>query len=154
MKPSAYSSAPLHLNSFETFSHDEHVECSKRFFLSAMLNLFDNSIYWLERKAKSLKKVNSDFEKKILIDLIKEKDNKISVLVADNGNGFTLPTSKIIKPFITAKDEGMGLGLHITNQIMKVIEGKLLFPEKGTYNLPEEFANGAIIVFQFKQKTI
>ena len=71
---------------------------------------------------KNLKKIKGEFQKKILIDIVKEKNNVISILIADNGNGFTLPTSKIIKPFITAKDDGMGLGLHITNQIMKVLK--------------------------------
>jgi len=115
-----------------------------------MLNVFDNSIYWLEKKSKNLQRINTEFNKKIFINIFREKENSISVLIADNGNGFTLPTDKIIKPFITAKDEGMGLGLHITNQIMKVLQGNLIFPAKGDYDIPEEFANGAILVFQFK----
>ncbi|MBP6023714.1 ATP-binding protein [Ferruginibacter sp.] len=138
------------IRAFENYPSNPKLECSRRFFLSGMLNLFDNSIYWLEKKAKGLRKINSSFSKKIYINIVKEKDDRISVLIADNGNGFSLPTSKIVKPFITAKDEGMGLGLHITNQIMKVLEGNLIFPEKGDYELPEDFANGAVIVFQFK----
>lgn len=137
------------ISEFEKFPGDPIIECSKRFFLSSILNLIDNSIYWLERKTKNLKKISGDFKKKIFIQLIQEKNNEISLLIADNGNGFTLPTSHIIKPFISAKDDGMGLGLHITNQIMKVMKGKLLFPEKGDYELSEEFMNGAKIILRF-----
>lgn len=135
---------------FEDYNEKTDISVSKRFFLSAMLNLFDNSIYWLDKKERSQKKIGSIFKKKIYIDLIKEDIRHISVLVADNGNGFTLPTSQITKPFITAKDYGMGLGLHITNQIMKVIGGELYFPEKNEYEIPDEFANGAIVVLKFK----
>lgn len=138
------------INSFESYSSNPKIECSKRFFLSAVLNIVDNSIYWLEKKSRNLKRVNTSFEKKILIDIVEEKNDKITVLIADNGNGFTLPTDKITQPFISAKDDGMGLGLHITNQIMKVLKGNLIFPEKGDYDLPDEFANGAIVAFQFK----
>jgi phosphoglycerate-specific signal transduction histidine kinase len=97
-----------------------------------------------------VKKIKEEFQKKIFIDMVKEKNGFVSILIADNGNGFTLPTSQIIKPFITAKDDGMGLGLHITNQIMKVLKGDLKFPGKGEYNIPKEFENGAVVVFQFK----
>ncbi len=134
---------------FEKLKDNPTIDCSRRFFLSAVLNIIDNSTYWLERKAKSLKKVKIDFDKKIYIQIVPEKDNKISLLIADNGNGFTLPTSHITRPFITAKNEGMGLGLHITSQIMKVMKGKLIFPEKGDYTLPEEFNDGAKIIMQF-----
>jgi signal transduction histidine kinase len=134
---------------FENFPSNPVIASSRRFFFSAVLNVLDNSIYWLDKKSRSQKRVDSVFEKKIYISLIQEKD-KIALLIADNGNGFSLPTSKIIKPFITAKDDGMGLGLHITNQIMKVLQGELVFPAKGDYDLPEEFANGAVIVFKFK----
>lgn len=134
---------------YENFPNNVTIRSSRRFFFSAILNVLDNSIYWLDKKSRSQKRIEGDFEKKIYIDLINEKD-KIALLIADNGNGFSLPTSKIIKPFITAKDDGMGLGLHITNQIMKVLDGQLVFPDKGEYSLPDEFANGAVIVFKFK----
>ncbi len=139
------------IKNFSKFEEDPIIECSKRFFISAVLNVIDNSIYWLEKKFKALKKTGIDFHKKIFIGIINEKNGMISVLIADNGNGFTLPTDKIILPFITAKDDGMGLGLHIANQILKVAKANLLFPQKGDYDIPEEFQNGAKIVFRFKK---
>jgi hypothetical protein len=47
----------------------------------------------------------------------------------------------------------MGLGLHITNQILKVSGGLLLFPDKEDYDMPEEFKTGAKTIFRFKSKT-
>lgn len=135
---------------YEKFDGDPKIECSRRFILSSILNIIDNSTYWLDKKANNLKKISESFHKKIYIDLYSEKNNEISLLIADNGNGFTLPTAHIVKPFITGKNAGMGLGLHITNQIMKAIKGELIFPEKGEYDIPEEFVNGAVIVLRFK----
>lgn len=136
---------------YDEHSDDISIECSKRFFLSGVLNVLDNSIYWLEKKKKSLSKVSQEFDKKIYIDLFHDsKRGAVYVIIADNGNGFTLPTSKIVAPFITAKDEGMGLGLHITNQILKVMKAQLIFPEKGEFDIPIEFQNGALIAFKFK----
>lgn len=140
------------LREFENYSGKDLIECSRRFFLSAILNILDNSIYWLEKKADRLKKLNKTYEKKVYINVYDESENHISVLIADNGGGFTLPTAKIIKPFITAKDDGMGLGLHITNQILKVNNGQLLFPDQGDYELPDDFKKGAKVVLKFKKK--
>jgi signal transduction histidine kinase len=138
------------IKNYEKLTIDPKIDCSRRFILSSILNIIDNSTYWLDKKSFNLKKISQNFQKKIYLDLIPEKDNEISLLIADNGNGFTLPTAHIVKPFITAKNDGMGLGLHITNQIMKAIKGELIFPEKGDYDLPEEFVNGAVIVLRFK----
>jgi len=135
---------------YENFKGDPMIRCSKRFVLSAVINIIDNSIYWLEKKFKNLKKTEQQFQKKIFINIFQEANNDIIILMADNGNGFTLPTTKIVRPFITAKDEGMGLGLHITNQILKVMKAQLIFPKKGDFDIPDEFNNGAIVAFKFK----
>lgn len=137
------------IRDFEDFNSEPTIECSRRFFLSAFVNIIDNSIYWLERKKVKLDKVNEVFNKKILMKLYEEKSGSLSLLIADNGNGFTLPTEHITKPFITAKKEGMGLGLHIASQILKVLKSSIIFPEKGDYDIPEEFANGAKMILQF-----
>jgi signal transduction histidine kinase len=140
------------IKAYSDFGVEIKIDCSRRFFLSSILNIIDNSIYWLEKKHRNFARVKTIFEKKIFINLYAEKNGSISLLIADNGTGFTLPTSQIIKPFITSKDEGMGLGLHITNQIMKVMDARMVFPESGDYNIPQEFNNGAIIILQFKER--
>ncbi len=127
------------------------IECSKRLLLGALMNIIDNSIYWLERKYKKLKvSENIDFHKKIYLDFF-EDEKYATILIADNGFGFGIPTNQLSKPFISDKPDGMGLGLHIVNEIMKVQNGLLFFPEYGEYEIPEEFADGAVTVLKFKK---
>ncbi len=135
---------------FESYKGTPAVNCSKKLILGSLLNIIDNSIYWLDKKETTLKKVNKDFTKKIFIDLFKSREH-FEILIADNGDGFKLPTSKIIKPFITSKEVGMGLGLHITSEVMKAHKGSLYFPENGEYDMPEEFQKGAKVVLKLKK---
>ena len=107
------------------------------------MNIFDNSIYWLEY---------TDIKnKKIFITISESMPEHITLIIADNGPGFTLPVEHITEPFVSAKPYGMGLGLHIADEVMKVHEGKLLFPEPDEFNIPKEFRNGAIIALIFKR---
>lgn len=127
------------------------IKCSKRLLLGAIMNIIDNSIYWLERKHKKLHTAeNIDFQKCIYIDLFEEEEF-LNILIADNGFGFGIPTHQLSKPFISDKPDGMGLGLHIVNEIMKVQKGKLYFPEFGEFDIPEEFDNGAVVVLKLKK---
>lgn len=126
------------------------ISCSRRLLLSSIINIIDNSIYWLEKKKKKLTESKEDFSKKIFINLFEEKSGFISILIADNGFGFNLPTHQITKPFITSKQDGMGLGLHIVNEIMKTQGGQLYFPEHGDYEMPDEFKKGAVAVLKLK----
>lgn len=77
--------------------------------LQLLLNLFDNSIYWL--KQTSIK------EKKILITL----DGTDSYMVfSDNGPGVEVEDIPyIFEPFYSGKgEEGRGLGLYIAKQLL------------------------------------
>ena len=132
-------------------SPDTIIKCSKRLLLGAIMNIIDNSIYWLERKFKKLKtSENILFDKKLFLNIYSE-DKYLSILIADNGFGFGIPTNQLTKPFISDKPDGMGLGLHIVSEIMKVQEGQLYFPEFGEYDLPREFEDGAIVVLKLKK---
>ncbi len=123
------------------------INCNKRLLMGAIINVFDNSLYWLDRKEKKLSQLGELFTKKILIKLV-EEGNSLLIIIADNGFGFGIPTSKISKPFISDKQEGMGLGLHIVSEVMKVQKGELLFPDNDTLNLPVEFKTGAVTVLK------
>lgn len=129
-----------------------HLNCNKRLLLGAIINIIDNSIYWLERKSKNLKlKEGILFKKKILLDYTLDNDGNLNIIIADNGFGFGIPTQQSVKPFVTDKPNGMGLGLHIVTEIMKVQNGELYFPEYGEFELPEEFLNGAVVVLKLKK---
>lgn len=136
--------------SYLKYSGAKHLTCSRRLILSSIINIIDNSIYWLEKKKKKLHESNEIFEKKIFIDLIRHKMGNLEIILADNGFGFDLPTNQITKPFITSKKDGMGLGLHIVNEIMKTQGGQLYFPEYEEYEIPVEFKTGAITILKLK----
>lgn len=133
---------------FLNFSGRKIIKCSKKLVLGSLMNLIDNSIYWLDRKERKLSDTQERFDKKIFINIVATPDNSIELIVADNGLGFSLPKNQLTKPFITSKPNGMGLGLHIVSEVMKAQGGRVKFPDHGDYDLPTEFKTGALVVLQ------
>lgn len=84
--------------------------------------------------------------------ILYEDKNFISLLLADNGPGFNMEFETAIKPFISGKpnDSGMGIGLHLAEQVMISHEGFLEFSDSN-FELPEEFENGSNIILKFKK---
>lgn len=124
---------------------DNIVQCSYNLIVGAILNIIDNSIWWLHKY-----KIN---KKKIFITISNYKPNYVSIIIADNGKGFTIDPSDAIKPFVTQKNGGIGLGLNVVNEIMLSHNGLLDFPEANEINdLPSEFKQGAIVSLCFKSK--
>lgn len=117
------------------------IRCASNLVIGTIMNLVDNSIYWLDY---------SHIEnKKMYFDVSFDYEGFITIIVADNGFGFTLPTDQVVKPFITDRVGGMGLGLHLADEIMKSSEGRLIFPDEGDVYLPEEYKKGAVIGLSF-----
>ena len=58
---------------------------------------------------------------------------------------------RVLKPFISEKSNGMGLGLHICKEIMTTHKGRIEFPEFGDYELPSDFNRGAQVLLVFKK---
>ena len=105
----------------ETFKNDV-VKCTQNLIISSLMNLFDNSIWWIDNYRKE--------NKKIKICLSNFMDGYRTILVIDNGSGFSLRPEDAIKPFVSKKPNGMGVGLNIVNEIMISNEGLLIFPYK------------------------
>lgn len=118
------------------------VRCSDGLTIGTIINIIDNSIWWM-----SYGKVQ---DKRIWIDITDEMPGYITIILADNGPGFTLPTEEIIKPFITNKDGGIGIGLHIAYEVMNSQNGELLFPSQNQFSIPKDFQEGAIVALAFK----
>tara|TARA_B100000941_G_C28470100_1_gene535891 strand:- start:114 stop:1448 length:1335 start_codon:yes stop_codon:yes gene_type:complete len=117
--------------------------CSEDHVLNALMNIFDNSIWWLDyAKSKN---------PEIFIDISSEMPGYVSIVIADNGPGFTKPTDEIIKPFVSDKPDGMGIGLHLTHQIMESLDGQLVFPGIDIFEIPSKYRKGAIIALAFKK---
>ncbi len=132
------------IKDYVNFKGNSEIECAKNLIIGTLMNIMDNSIWWLE--------YGQIENKKILIKISEELPGYTSVLIADNGPGFSLPTEEVTKPFVSAKPDGMGLGLHIAKEVMLAHKGNLIFPEWGEFTIPHEFKNGAIIIFAFRKE--
>lgn len=124
-------------------NNNTEIKIVKSLILGTILNLFDNSIFWLEYQGGK--------NKKIYLDIHEEK-NYISLLIADNGPGFNMEFETAIKPFISGKpnDSGMGIGLHLAEQVMISHGGFIEFSDSN-FDLPEDFNTGAKILLKFKK---
>jgi len=117
-------------------------KCSDSLIMGTIINIIDNSIWWM-----NYGKVQ---KKRIWINITDELPDHLVIIIADNGPGFTLPTEDIVKPFISNKDGGIGIGLHIAYEVMNSHGGDLIFPGTGQFTIPSEFEMGAIVALAFK----
>ena len=118
--------------------------------ISVLANLLDNSIFWLGY-SRHKNPIISIF----ITDQIKDY---FSIIVSDNGPGFNIGTDVAVKPFISGKPDniGMGMGLHIANEMMNAMNGKLFFYEKEDLDFSPEIiqsgATKAIVALCFKKQ--
>jgi len=94
-------------------------------FSRVMVNLCNNAFDAMREKAKT--ENGSNYIPKLFVRTIKN-NQLINIIVEDNGTG--IPENlrkKILQPFFTTKkgNEGTGLGLYITNDIIKAHGGML-----------------------------
>ena len=120
---------------------DFEVRCTRRLIIATLMNLIDNSIYWLNNKGAP--------HKSIYMGTTVDLGGVPAIIVADNGPGFSDPPEYLIQPFFTRKPDGMGLGLHLASEIMKVHGGRLEFPQEADVNLPKGF-DGAVLALIFE----
>lgn len=132
----------LEINRMPSFNEGK-IECAESLVRSAIMNILDNSIYWLEKYEVAQKKI-------LFLEYVPEPGFR-GLLIVDNGKGFTVPKDKLTMPFISKKEDGMGLGLHLVSEIMSTIGGKLLFPDNLDFELPEEYEQGAAVALIFKE---
>ncbi len=119
------------------------VFCAANLIVGSIINIIDNSIWWTTYAGVP--------EKYIYIKATDEIEGKPAIVIADNGCGFALSPEDAIKPFVSMKPNGMGLGLNIVNEIILSQGGTLLFPDRGDIELPDRYKNGAIIALVFKE---
>ena len=121
---------------------DFSIQCVRRLVVATIVNLIDNSIYWIESTGQK--------ERRIYVGTTFELDDKPSLLVADNGPGFRDDPDSLVQPFFSRRPDRMGLGLYTANEVAKQHQGRLLFPQRGDVTLPKEFT-GATVALQFTQ---
>lgn len=77
-----------------------------------IVNLLDNSIYWLRQSTKSFRIIN--------IAVTRNDDMSLSIVIEDSGPG--IPDEyrdSIFEPYFTTKVNGVGLGLAIAGEIVE-----------------------------------
>lgn len=131
------------VRAYRNYQGKSKTRMARSLLIGCLMNIIDNSIYWLDKSGRS--------KKKIFIGISDEEDGYLNIVIADNGTGFLLPTDEITEPFVSAKPGGIGLGLHISNEIMIAQKGKLSFPDWGDFEIPDEFKIGATLTFSFKK---
>ena len=115
--------------------------------IAVLTNLLDNSIYWVSKTRHE--------DRKISVFLTDQVPGYSTIVVSDNGPGFNIGTDVAIQPFISGKPNnvGMGLGLHIANEMMNAMKGCLMFYDEQDITLPKEVveagANKAIVALCF-----
>jgi signal transduction histidine kinase len=127
-------------NGLETGNPDFSIKCVRRLVVATLVNLIDNSIYWLESTGQK--------DRQIYIGTTFELDDRPSFVVADNGPGFRDDHDSLVQPFFSRRPDGMGLGLYTANEVAKQHQGRLLFPQPGDVSLPRQF-DGAVVALQF-----
>ena len=129
---------------------DIKVKFTEKQLIACLSNLLDNSIYWLDQRAEDeLKAGNSNFERKIFIDITYDISKYPTIVVSDNGKGFgSMATEIARKPHQTNKKYSMGLGLYIINETMKSHDSRLIFPEKGDISSIPDDINEAIVALE------
>jgi signal transduction histidine kinase len=85
------------------------VKCDKRFLITMLMNIVDNSIYWLDTVYK---------QKKGIYLKAFSADSYVHIVIADNGPGFKDDIADLVRPFFSRKEDGIGIGLYLIDTIM------------------------------------
>ena len=119
-----------------------NLACEKRLLITILMNIIDNSIYWLDTSYKT---------KKLILLHALFVDGKTTLVIADNGPGFKDDVADLIRPFFTRKLDGIGIGLYLIDTIMlkygkfEIIQDE---NEKKELGIPNEY-DGAIVKLTF-----
>jgi len=93
------------------------VRGSERLLTTFVMNLLDNSIYWLAQIDRG--------KREIKLIVLQGEGGQTSLVVSDSGPGLPDDLEYLAQPFMTTKPEGMGLGLYIANEIALAHGGRL-----------------------------
>lgn len=114
------------------------IQCDKRYFITMIMNIIDNSVYWLDTTYKE--------DKGIYVKTVCENE-KVSIIIVDSGPGFQDEAVDLVRPFFTRKESGIGIGLYLIDTIM-IKYGKLEFIESdkelSLLAIPDKYRGAAI----------
>jgi len=93
------------------------VKGSERLLTTFIMNLIDNSVYWLGSIEPE--------KREIRIIVGTSEENRKALIVSDSGPGLQDDIEFLAQPFISNKPNGMGLGLYIAGEIALAHGGRL-----------------------------
>ncbi|MDV3278318.1 MAG: ATP-binding protein [Nitrososphaerales archaeon] len=93
------------------------VKGSERLLTTFIMNLLDNSLYWLGPVETGKREIN--------LIVGSTRDGHTALVVSDSGPGLQDDIEFLAQPFITNKPDGMGLGLYIASEIALAHGGRL-----------------------------
>ncbi len=108
--------------------------------LSADRSMIEQVLINLVKNA--IEAVHDQAEKQIILRAYLDDRSRVSIEVADNGQGMTQEAAaKIFIPFFTTKKTGSGIGLSLSRQIMRL--------HKGTISVQSELGKGTTFILRF-----
>ncbi|MDO3695887.1 sensor histidine kinase [Wenyingzhuangia sp. chi5] len=115
----------------------EIIKCDKRYFMTMVMNIIDNSIYWLDTIYKH--------DKGIYIKTYLENDFPV-ITIVDNGPGLKDEITDLVRPFFSRKDDGIGIGLYLIDTIMMKYGKFEMLEESELENIeiPEKYRGAAL----------
>src|SRR5262249_12793344 len=113
--------------------------------LGALSNMIDNSIYWLQvrwpERQRGVKR------RAIYIGTTDYFEDGPALVIADNGSGLPSDTADLVKPFVTMKPDGMGLGLYYVNLVCELNNARLVTsPNREDVGIPKAYDGAAFAI--------
>lgn len=109
------------------------IDCEKDLMLSADSSLIEQMLINLMKNAvEALKDIDS---KKINLSAYSKENGTVIIRIKDNGSGIQFEEQeKIFIPFYTTKENGSGIGLSLSRQIMQLHKGSI-----SLQSIPKEY---------------
>ena len=99
---------------------DIYINADYNRLTQVFINILKNSVEAIPKNKEGIISINE-----------KLKNNQIIITIKDNGEGMNKEVlDKIKEPFYTTKSKGTGLGVSLSNQIIKAHEGALNYESK------------------------
>lgn len=118
-------------------------------YMAAINNVVDNAMYWTRSDAQlGQRKERSSIVIRVFPSWFADGSN--AIVVADNGPGFQIGPEDALRPFVTTKPGGMGIGLYYSNLVMETTGGEFFISDREEFDLPSSL-KGAILVLKFKK---
>lgn len=116
-------------------------------YLSAMNNLLDNSIHWVSKHAEAK---GGKHPRAIQVRTLPAwADEGPCLAFIDSGPGFTIDHEDAMRPFVSDRVGGMGLGLYFSRLVMELQGGSLIITHPKELELGTPL-NGAAVILRFR----